>query len=49
MMRDLLPTATLRTFEAAARHTTLASAAAELFITQSAGGHQLKNLEVTAF
>ncbi|CAI0732188.1 Gcv operon activator [Serratia entomophila] len=48
MMRDLPPMATLRTFEAAARHTTLASAAAELFITQS-GGHQLKNLEVTAF
>lgn len=45
MMRDLPPTATLRTFEVATRHTTFTSAAAELFITQSAVSHQLKNLE----
>jgi LysR family glycine cleavage system transcriptional activator len=45
MMRDLPPTATLRAFEVATRHTTFTSAAAELFITQSAVSHQLKNLE----
>ncbi|MBN4666265.1 transcriptional regulator GcvA [Pandoraea sp. CB10b_02] len=44
-MRDLPPTATLRTFEVATRHATFTSAAAELFITQSAVSHQLKNLE----
>lgn len=44
-MRDLPPTATLRAFEVATRHTTFTSAAAELFITQSAVSHQLKNLE----
>ncbi len=44
-MRDLPPTATLRTFEAATRHTTFTSAAEELCITQSAVSHQLKNLE----
>lgn len=45
MMRDLPSTATLRTFEVATRHTTFTSTAAELFITQSAVSHQLKNLE----
>ncbi|HHE5697863.1 TPA: transcriptional regulator GcvA [Citrobacter amalonaticus] len=44
-MRDLPSTATLRTFEVATRHTTFTSTAAELFITQSAVSHQLKNLE----
>ncbi|MBF7982033.1 MULTISPECIES: transcriptional regulator GcvA [Rahnella] len=45
MKRDLPPTATLRTFEVATRHITFTSAAEELFITQSAVSHQLKNLE----
>ncbi len=45
MMRDLPPTATLRAFEVATRHTTFTAAAAELCITQSAVSHQLKNLE----
>lgn len=45
MMRDLPPTATLRAFEVATRHTTFTSAAAELFVTQSAVSHQLKHLE----
>lgn len=45
MKRDLPPTATLRTFEVATRHVTFTSAAEELFITQSAVSHQLKNLE----
>lgn len=44
-MRDLPPTATLRAFEVATRHTTFTAAAAELCITQSAVSHQLKNLE----
>ncbi|MCL2895037.1 LysR family transcriptional regulator [Brenneria tiliae] len=44
-MRDLPPTAMLRAFEVATRHTTFTSSAAELFITQSAVSHQLKNLE----
>jgi len=44
-MRDLPPTATLRAFEVATRHTTFTSAAAELFVTQSAVSHQLKHLE----
>lgn len=45
MMRDLPPTATLRAFEVATRHTTFTSTADELFITQSAVSHQLKKLE----
>lgn len=45
MMRDLPPTATLRAFEVATRHTTFTAAAEELCITQSAVSHQLKNLE----
>ncbi|WP_312837845.1 LysR family transcriptional regulator, partial [Atlantibacter hermannii] len=44
-MRDLPPTAMLRAFEVATRHSTFTSAAEELFITQSAVSHQLKNLE----
>ncbi|MCX2944045.1 LysR family transcriptional regulator, partial [Rahnella perminowiae] len=44
-MRDLPPTATLRAFEVATRHTTFTSTADELFITQSAVSHQLKKLE----
>jgi LysR family glycine cleavage system transcriptional activator len=44
-MRNLPPTATLRAFEVATRHATFTSAAEELFITQSAVSHQLKNLE----
>lgn len=44
-MRDLPPTAMLRAFEVATRHTTFTSSAAELFITQSAVSHQLKKLE----
>lgn len=44
-MRNLPPTATLRTFEVATRHATFTAAAEELFITQSAVSHQLKNLE----
>ncbi|MBU9865377.1 transcriptional regulator GcvA [Rahnella aceris] len=44
-MRDLPPTATLRAFEVATRHSTFTSAAEELFITQSAVSHQLKKLE----
>lgn len=45
MMRDLPPTAMLRAFEVATRHSTFTSAAEELCITQSAVSHQLKNLE----
>ncbi|TWC18432.1 regulatory helix-turn-helix LysR family protein [Pseudomonas sp. SJZ101] len=44
-MRDLPPTATLRAFEVATRHTTFTSAAQELHVTQSAVSHQLKHLE----
>ncbi len=44
-MHNLPPTATLRAFEVATRHATFTSAAEELFITQSAVSHQLKNLE----
>lgn len=44
-MKNLPPTATLRTFEVATRHTTFTSAAEELHITQSAVSHQLTNLE----
>lgn len=40
-----LPLATLRTFEAAARHQSFSKAAAELNITNSAVSHQLKRLE----
>jgi len=40
-----LPLATLRTFEAAARHQSLAKAAAELSLTDSAVSHQLRRLE----
>ncbi|WBG93048.1 transcriptional regulator GcvA (plasmid) [Pantoea piersonii] len=44
-MRNLPPIAMLRAFEVAARHTTFTATAEELFITQSAVSHQLKNLE----
>ena len=44
-MKDLPPTATLRAFEVATRHTTFTSASEELHVTQSAVSHQLKNLE----
>ncbi|MDE1188159.1 MAG: transcriptional regulator GcvA [Pantoea sp.] len=44
-MKHLPPTATLRAFEVATRHSTFTSAAEELHITQSAVSHQLKNLE----
>lgn len=44
-MRDLPPTATLRAFEVATRHTTFTSASQELHVTQSAVSHQLKHLE----
>lgn len=44
-MRDLPPTATLRAFEVATRHTTFTSASEELHVTQSAVSHQLKHLE----
>ncbi|MDE1180391.1 transcriptional regulator GcvA [Paraburkholderia sp.] len=44
-MRDLPPTATLRAFEVATRHTTFTSASEELHVTQSAVSHQLKSLE----
>lgn len=44
-MRDLPPTATLRAFEAATRHTTFTAAAEELHVTQSAVSHQLRHLE----
>lgn len=46
-MADLrnLPLPTLRTFEAAARHQSLAKAAAELNLTDSAVSHQLRRLE----
>lgn len=44
-MRELPPTAMLRAFEVATRHPTFTAAAEELFITQSAVSHQLKNLE----
>lgn len=44
-MRDLPPTATLRAFEVATRHTTFTAAAQELHVTQSAVSHQLKHLE----
>lgn len=40
-----LPLATLRTFEVAARHQSLAKAAAELGLTDSAVSHQLRRLE----
>lgn len=44
-MRDLPPSATLRAFEAAARHATFTSASEELHVTQSAVSHQLRHLE----
>lgn len=44
-MRNLPPTATLRTFEVATRHPSFTAASEELHITQSAVSHQLKNLE----
>ncbi|MDF2620554.1 MAG: LysR family transcriptional regulator [Xanthobacteraceae bacterium] len=46
-MADLrnLPLATLKTFEAAARHQSLSKAAAELNLTDSAVSHQLRRLE----
>ncbi|CAN7280556.1 LysR substrate-binding domain-containing protein [Bosea sp. LjRoot9] len=44
MIRNL-PLATLRTFEAAARHQSLAKAAVELSLTDSAVSHQLRRLE----
>lgn len=44
MLRNL-PLATLRTFEAAARHQSLAKAAFELSLTDSAVSHQLRRLE----
>ncbi len=44
-MRDLPPTATLRAFEVATRHTTFTSAANELHVTRSAVSPQLRHLE----
>jgi LysR family glycine cleavage system transcriptional activator len=44
-MRDLPPTASLRTFEVATRHATFTSASEELNVTQSAVSHQLRHLE----
>lgn len=44
MIRNL-PLATLRTFEAAARHQSLAKAAQEVGLTDSAVSHQLRRLE----
>ena len=44
-MKNLAPTATLRAFEVATRHSTFTSASEELHVTQSAVSHQLKHLE----
>lgn len=44
-MRRLPPLATLRAFEAAARHLSFQAAAAELFVTPTAISHQIKLLE----
>ncbi len=45
MKRNLPPFASLRAFEAAARHESFKSAAKELHLTQSAISHQIKALE----
>jgi LysR family glycine cleavage system transcriptional activator len=45
MKRNLPPFASLRAFEAAARHESFKSAAEELHLTQSAISHQVKTLE----
>ncbi|WP_296184114.1 transcriptional regulator GcvA [Pseudomonas sp. UBA1879] len=44
-MKALPPTAALRAFEVATRHSTFTSASEELHVTQSAVSHQLKHLE----
>ena len=45
MTRSLLPLNALRAFEAAARHLSFTKAAAELHVTPTAVGHQVKALE----
>jgi LysR family glycine cleavage system transcriptional activator len=45
MKRNLPPFASLRAFEAAARHESFKTAAEELLLTQSAVSHQIKTLE----
>ena len=45
MRRDLPPFASIRSFEAAARHLSFKGAAQELHVTQSAISHQVKALE----
>ncbi len=45
MTRKLPPLNALRAFEAAARHMSLTTAAAELHVTQAAVSHQVKSLE----
>lgn len=45
MQRRLPPLTSLRTFEAAGRHLSFTSAAAELYVTQAAISHQIKALE----
>jgi LysR family transcriptional regulator, glycine cleavage system transcriptional activator len=45
MSRTLPPLNALRAFEAAARHLSFTSAAAELNVTQAAVSHQIKALE----
>ena len=45
MYNNLPPLKTLRAFEATARHMSFSFAAKELFVTQSAVSHQVRNLE----
>lgn len=47
MNRPRLPLNALRAFEASARHLSFTRAAIELFVTQAAVSHQVKNLEET--